>query len=208
MLQKSQQIKKITILSDEEEINKLKMYWKACADSIVQVTNPHGAFEIDDSNRSIVEGLFWWFFDDPRSCYDLNKGILLKGGKGVGKTTLVKAFRKFFIQIQKGFKFESALTITLNYALNGNFDGWLEKQLVAIDEIGRENVGKYYGNELNVIQYILHERYNLWQDTGICTIVTTNLDSSEIEEYYGEIIRDRSKEMFNHIPLVGSSRRV
>lgn len=191
----------------ESEIKELKWRWKTIADRVIKVTKPDKYFIIDDSNREIIEGLFWWVFNDPRSCYDLNKGIILKGTKGTGKTTLVTIFREFFIEIRQGFAMSTAIKISLEYARTGEVDQWLTDKIICIDEIGRENMGKHYGNELNVIGYLLHERYSLWQTKGICTIATTNKDAQEIEDMYGEVIRDRVKEMFNHIPVVGESKR-
>jgi hypothetical protein len=199
--------KRTTQQFSSEEIKELKWRWKKCADRIVQVTKPGAEFIIDESNRDIIDGLFWWFFNDPRSCYDLKKGILLKGTKGTGKSTLITIFREFFIEIQSGFAMSTAMKISLEYARTGEVDQWLTKKIICIDEIGRENMGKHYGNELNVIGYLLHERYALWQTKGICTIATTNKDAQEIEDLYGDVIRDRVKEMFNHIPMVGESRR-
>lgn len=198
---------KTTQQLDEKELRDLKLMWKKGADELIQVTKPSAKFEISERNKPIIEGLFWWFFNDPRSCYDLNKGIMIKGGKGTGKTTLVKSFQRLFKSLHQSFAFQTAQTIALDFASNGEVDFWLRDKTMAIDEIGREEKAKYFGNGLSVIGYILHERYSIWQSKGITTIVTTNLDSDEIEDMYGEIIRDRCKEMFNHIVLDGDSRR-
>jgi len=198
---------KTTQQLSEEELKELKLIWKRGADELIRITKPISSFEITERNKLIIEGLFWWFFNDPRSCYDLNKGILLKGGKGTGKTTLVKSFQKLFKALQQSFAFSTAQTISLDYAMNGDVDFWLREKVMAIDEVGREEKAKYFGNGLSVIGYILHERYSIWQSKGIATIATTNLDSSDIESLYGETIRDRCKEMFNHIILDGESRR-
>lgn len=170
---------------EPHEVNRLKWEWKACADAQITRTRPGGYFTLDADNRPVAEGLFWWFFDDPRSRYDLRRGILIKGGTGTGKTTMVNAFRDFHLRHGGNLLFESAATIALEYARTGQVDRWLAPRLVAIDEIGCEKVMRHYGNELNVIAYVLHERYALWQRRGIPTLATTNLDSDEMEQAYG-----------------------
>ena len=202
-----QKRKRTTRELEPQEINRLKWQWKACADAQIARTRPGAAFELDDANRPVAEGLFWWFFDDPRSRYDLHRGILIKGGTGTGKTTLVNAFRDFHSHYGGKLPFESAAAIALEYARTGQVDRWLAPRVVAIDEIGCERAMRHYGNELNVIAYVLHERYALWQRHGIPTLATTNLDSDEMEQAYGPIIRDRMREMFTHVVLDGPSRR-
>lgn len=199
--------RKTTQAADTETLNLLKRQWKAHADQLIRRTHPGGAFTIDDTNRPVVEGLFWWFFNDPRSCYDLHRGLLVKGGTGTGKTTLIHSFREFHRHVSKSFMFESATSIALEYARTGSVDRWLKPHILAIDEIGCEKTVRHYGNELNVIGYLLHERYALWQRYGSLTIATTNLDGEDMETAYGPIIRDRTREMFNHIVLDGPSRR-
>lgn len=193
---------------DAHELNHLKRQWKACADALIRRNRPHDTFTIDPQNRQVIEGLFWWFFDDPRSRYNLHRGILLKGGTGTGKTTLLHAFRDFHARYSGSFLVESAPSIALEYARTGCLDRWLAPRIVAIDEIGCEKTVRHYGNELNVVAYLLHERYALWQRHGIPTLATTNLDSDELEAAYGPIIRDRMREMFNHVVLDGPSRRL
>ena len=206
-LEEQKNDKKTLQQCSDAEIARLKWKWKHIADSIVKNTDPDSEFVIDHTNKHIIDGLFWWFFNDPRSCYDLNKGILLKGDKGTGKTTMVKAFRQFLIEMNQGFAMTTAIKLSLEYAKTGDIDQWTTYKMVCIDEIGREGMGKHYGNELNVIGYILHERYALWKTNKYITIATTNKDADEIEDMYGEVIRDRVKEMFNHIAMVGDSRR-
>lgn len=204
--QKENEIIQRSELSEQQLLN-LKRLWIEYADRLVSVTNPREKYEITDSNREIIAGIFYWFLNDPRSCYDLHKGLLIKGTKGTGKTTLLKAFRNFFAAFNQSFRFETAMKITKDYADSGTIEQFCQPRILAIDEMGRETIAKHYGNEMNVIGVILHERYNIWQSTGTPTIATTNMDADEIEAMYGDIIRDRVKEMFNHITLTGESRR-
>ena len=79
---------------------------------------------------------------------------------------------------------------------------------MCFDELGREPIpSKYFGTELNVFQHVLHIRYALWQQTHLKTYVTTNLMPDEVQNIYGDYIRDRRKEMFNLIAVTGDSRR-
>lgn len=156
----------------------------------------------------MIIGGYWWFFNDPRSCYDLHRGLLIKGGTGTGKTTLVQAFREYHRHVSRSLlPIDSAAAIALEYARTGSLERWLAPRLVAIDEVGAESTARHFGNTLNVIGYLLHERYTLWQRRGVPTIITTNLNAAEMEDAYGLTIRDRAREMSNHIVLGGASRR-
>ena len=75
-----------------------------------------------------------------------------------------------------------------------------------IDELGREpRPAKYFGTELNVIQFVLQLRYDHRRDS--VTHITTNLKPEDIAQYYGEYIADRCREMFNFIEFKGASLR-
>ncbi|EOA55602.1 hypothetical protein HMPREF1214_03725 [Bacteroides sp. HPS0048] len=77
---------------------------------------------------------------------------------------------------------------------------------ICFDELGREpRPAKYFGTELNVMQYIFQCRYELRREA--LTHVTTNLTVEEIQDKYGAYIADRINEMFNVIRLDGASRR-
>lgn len=75
-----------------------------------------------------------------------------------------------------------------------------------IDELGREpRPAKYFGTELNVIQFVLQLRYDHRRDS--VTHITTNLKPEDIAQYYGAYIADRCWEMFNFIEFQGASLR-
>jgi predicted ATPase len=51
-------------------------------------------YEVDLHNESIVEQICKYFAGDPEFNGDLNKGLFLMGGVGVGKTTILTLFSK------------------------------------------------------------------------------------------------------------------
>ena len=74
------------------------------------------------------------------------------------------------------------------------------------DDLGTENNLKYYGNECNVMAEILLSRYDLFISRHMITHLTTNLNSSEIEDIYGTRVRSRLREQFNLIAFDSNSK--
>jgi DNA replication protein DnaC len=64
------------------------------------------------------------------------------------------------------------------------------------DDLGTEVDKKYYGNESNVMAEILLDRYDKQSVKGK-THVTSNLNSTMLEERYGYRVRSRIREMLN-----------
>lgn len=192
------------------DLNVYKRYFLKIAEETTR-----GVFKVDERNREIVSALFNYFMGVHGSL-DLNKGIWLDGPVGTGKSTLMQVFSAFMRDQQKGFKVFSCAAVARCYAIDGNLDffmdnreGYLREPVdICFDELGREPIpANYYGTKQNVMQVILYTRYELWKTKGIKTYVTTNSDSEDVEQLYGDFIRDRRREMFNIIPVVGESRR-
>jgi hypothetical protein len=63
-----------------------------------------------------------------------------------------------------------------------NVNGYSGKPLeLCIDELGRERLPAiYFGNKLNVMRYILHQRYGLWRSRGVITHVTSNFTPNDV----------------------------
>ena len=165
-------------------------------------------------NRELLNGLFLYFIGSPDSPYNLRKGLWLDGDIGVGKTTLMSVFRDFMVTMRKGFLLTTA--IGNDYSITGKLDtyvanvnGYSAKPItLCIDELGREQIPvMHFGNKLNVMQYILHQRYGLWQSSGVITHVTTNLKPQDVERRYESYILDRCRQMFNTVSINGKSKR-
>jgi len=173
-------------------------------------------FRIWNEDRQLIYKLLVCFIHDRENATRLglnpDKGILLTGPVGCGKTCLMKLMRLF--QLQSGqFVLKSCREISFEFIKNGyeviqkygstagRYASQTEKLPVTycFDDLGTEQNLKYYGNECNVMGEILLSRYELFVSCGTLTHLTTNLSASEIESFYGNRIRSRMREMFNLI---------
>lgn len=174
-------------------------------------------FEMDDSNRSLLNELFLYAIGKSQKL-DIKKGLWLYGGIGTGKSTLIKILREYDSRINNtnydgclmgGFNIISASTVVNQFSRTGldGIDKYCFKKLTcAFDEVGREPLPvKYYGTEMNVMQYIFQMRYDMRLDCR--THVTTNLLPEQILPKYSDYIADRINEMFNVVEITGKSRR-
>ena len=196
------------------EVEKRPEWFKACCKYVC----PN--FKIDDSNRNIMNQLF--LYTDGRSeKLDSNKGLLLRGDIGTGKSTIMQILNRYSYFTRGkarggypigGFRIDSASCIANGFSMRGKDALELytynngTPRMICFDELGREPIpAKYFGTELNVMQYIFQCRYELRHEA--ITHVTTNLTIKEIQRIYGAYIADRINEMFNVLDLNGASRR-
>ena len=183
-------------------------------------------FEIDDSNRQIVELLCMYFSRDQKfesfGNYSLNKGICLVGVPGVGKSWLMKLFNKnprqcFYIRDCKdislayqdkeiGAQVIEDYSFPIKAAVNDKDVFYQTNIGVCFSDVGTEDLKSNFGNKANVIADILFNRYKNGV-VGDLTHAETNLTSDQIEQFYGQRIRSRFAEMFNWIKIAGSDRR-
>jgi predicted ATPase len=93
---------------------------------------------------------------------DTNKGLLLSGPVGCGKTSLMKLLLHLAPE-----KTNYEIIPTRNIAFNFNATGFevLEKynetKNYCFDDLGVEPTGSHYAKECNVMGEILHSRYDL-----------------------------------------------
>jgi DNA replication protein DnaC len=163
------------------------------------------SFEIDLSDKETLLRLISYSVGAQDVCsenfIDLNKGILVLGPVGCGKTTIMTLLNEFVYPHQK-YQVKSTRDIATEFHKEG-FEiihkyGRRHKTL-CLDDLGVEQNMKYYGNECNTIGEILLHRYDMHVNFGILTHATTNLNAEELEKLYGNRVRSRLRSMFNLI---------
>ncbi|QOG90698.1 ATPase [Flavobacterium columnare] len=168
-------------------------------------------FKILETDYPIVYKLIAYFLKDEPTCFrygiNLNKGILLTGPIGCGKTSLMNLMKyltatehKFFVKPCRDISFEfiqDGYQIIHKYSNGKLYQS--EPRTYCFDDLGTENNLKYFGNECNVMAEILLSRYDLFISKKLQTHITTNLSATEIETHYGNRVRSRLREMVNLI---------
>lgn len=188
-------------------LNAPKKYPSFTAEQQYEIIAKH--LDIDAQNEMIFLNLAYYFTNDSRGEFNLEKGICMFGGVGVGKTTIMK----FLSRNQKqSYIIKMCRAVEDEFAKDG--DGILKQYGVSIeparnsdpfghqilgfcfDDLGTEPLSRYYGKDTNVMAEIILNRY----DNNLPfnqTHITTNLSIMDIEKRYGPRVTDRMGEMFN-----------
>lgn len=175
-------------------------------------------FKILETDYPIIYKLLAYFLKDEPACsqYGLNpgKGILLSGPVGCGKTSLMNLMKhlapagsKFSVKPCRDISFEfiqEGYEVIHKYSKGRLYQS--ESKTICFDDLGTENNLKYYGNECNVMAEILLSRYDIFTTKKIQTHITTNLSASELENYYGNRVRSRLRQMVNLIAFDSESK--
>ena len=162
-------------------------------------------FKLFEEDHDILFKLCNYIIRDQVNCkqlnIDLNKGILLTGPVGCGKTSLMKLLRHV-VPHQKPYKVIPTRNIVFDFNHAGYkiIEDYGNMNYFCFDDLGVEPTGRHYGKDCNVMGEIILSRYDLFLKTKIKTHATTNLNAQELEDRYGNRVRSRMRQMFN---LVG-----
>lgn len=141
-------------------------------------------------------------------------GILLCGGCGNGKSTMLKALQHLlnYLRIPKpyndgtyGIQIVDAKYIA--YLCRNNYDAY--RKLISVDMLGIDDLGTEpsevmdYGNVYTPVIDLLTKRY----EEQLFTIITTNLTPQQIREHYDDRIADRLNEMVEKIVFKNGTYR-
>ncbi|WP_297088260.1 hypothetical protein [uncultured Draconibacterium sp.] len=168
-------------------------------------------FVIDENNEPVIKQLFYYVTHNPTFSGELSKGILLQGKYGCGKTILLETYSMLHNHVVKKFFLNHSLllfikSVELQEQIRKQSVKYFVKRPMIIDEFGRESKTiQDYGNVIRPISELL----SLRSDVGTLTHGTSNftLNTLSSEEFYGRMIGDRLRMMFNFITLPGESRR-
>jgi len=152
-----------------------------------------------------------------------NKGLLLIGKIGVGKTALMKIMQRLFKDTDSKFKWVQAneFKYLLEEYTNNELMAMYGKECAVdlyIDDIGVGTFDyKRFGNSINIISEIIYERYDLFLEKGIRTHISSNLpvkidkdkfpNIDTLSDIYGDRITDRLKQMCETLVIKGESLR-
>ncbi len=174
-------------------------------------------FHFQEADSMVLTKLICYFLQDKENAsqlnINLNKGLLVTGPIGCGKTTLMSLMRLLQTQ-QNRYIVRSCRDVCFEFINEGYMAIQRYSHLsfknfnpitYCFDDLGIENNIKYFGNECNVMAEILLSRYDLFVSRQLFTHITTNLSASEIEAIYGTRLRSRLRQSFNLIAFGGST---
>lgn len=147
------------------------------------------------------------------------RGLCLWGEPGRGKTMFLRLLVDKF---SPAAQWTTALALVQEYQRTGAAglmeslhrddydvtpDGY--RQLV-IDDVGREPMGKRYGETFDVLPAVIDDRYVAWQRHGYAaaTWITTNLDGGKLAARYDGRTVSRIAEMSTLIHVTGPDWRL
>lgn len=174
----------------------------------VEVESRARTCDFDNDTTGHILDLARWITDPA----DTHYGIMLIGGLGNGKTTLMRALKRAMFHVNRDrsgdFQLEWQM-IVRNARDVGEGDSF--HKCLGIDDLGTEPLEKMsYGNIIMPTTDVLYHRY----EKRLFTIVTTNLALQQndsgvptLRQRYGDRLADRFNEMFHIIRFYNQSYR-
>lgn len=177
---------------------------KACYTA--EVESRHRTCLMDEATQGHIYRLACWITDPT----DTHFGVMMIGGVGNGKTTMLRALQRgyWWMMQDEGFDFQREYSMDIINAKDLS-DANKTCQRLGIDELGIEPVEvQDYGNIITPSSDVLSYRY----DRRLPTFVTTNLaqdkrDGETLRMRYGDRLADRFNEMFHVIGFYNQSYR-
>lgn len=162
---------------------------------------------LHDDNTALIRAICFFFSRDERFetelKYDLNKGLLIRGVSGLGKTYLLRCIENNEV---RPISIVSMIDITEEVKEEGSYE-LLRSHTVYLDDVGTEEATvNHYGTKINWFKNFI-EMYYLKNKPFNRLVISTNNSFDEIESKYGFRVRSRIKDMFNIIDVQGKDMR-
>lgn len=182
-------------------------------------------YTIDEFNSSVIDSLVLWtardaVFNDKEKGRHVDKGILLMGQVGTGKTDLFRLLKIYLNQYMKS-PYSFSYGVVWKFTAEFNKSGYeslddQEKGNRYYDELCLTNTrtgfpekeqAMHYGSKLLIGEELIMLRYNSFKSCAYQTHFSTNATGAELKNCYGERAYSRLTEMCNFLPLIGNDRR-
>lgn len=199
----------LRLKTELKSVDKAMFYFKTIADEMLVKTGQE--YDLEKMNEVVLLFIKWlYMIEDDK--LNFNKGILLKGHTGKGKTFIYRILQHFvridnvsFIENKTRFFIYPRIVNVKQ--ISGEYQdkekgGYriIQKysfyNCLVLDDIGKEQAeSKSYGNNLNVVEEII----NMREERGLLTFGTTNLN--RMSEMYDDRTISRMHKLFNIITV-------
>lgn len=181
-------------------------------------------YVIDKQAEPIVKLLGMWAFRHEKfektgDEFSVDKGILLQGQVGTGKTEIMRQLGRYLQFLQSPYQYRSSVVwhYSGRYESDG-MDAFLPvrngnhffDELCMLDEktkVPNREIAVHYGNKILVGQELIMMRETEFKNRGLQTSFTTNATTDELRDTYGARAFSRLQYMCNFIPYTGADRR-
>jgi DNA replication protein DnaC len=127
------------------------------------------------------------------------RGLLCMGNCGLGKTLICGKIIPIVLH-----HYHNLITSCYNATgISKQLDEILTKKVVYLDDVGTEDIANVYGNR----RIPFAEITDMAEKQGNLLIITTNLNTNQISEKYGERVLDRLKAITKLVVISGKSLR-
>ena len=139
------------------------------------------------------------------------KGLLLCGDVGVGKTYILELINAILDTYMC-----TAEELVLRYKKDSESFYDMDQRMlrhqwsnsVLLDDLGMEIMINDYGEKQELMSSFITKRYEMYQDNGAVTVITSNLDDISIKERYGIRIWSRLNSMCDIYGINGKDLRI
>ncbi len=163
---------------------------------------------VHEHNTPLVKAICFFLSNDERFVselgFDFNKGLLIRGVSGLGKTFLFECVKDNELL---PITIYSMIELTETVKEEGFLDLPPTAGITYLDDVGtEEHTVNHYGTKITFFKNFI-EKYYLNNTCFNKLIISTNNSFSELENKYGFRVRSRIKDMFNIINVTGTDMR-
>jgi DNA replication protein DnaC len=200
---------------EEQKQKELQDHWTANRMYNLMAWSSQNTFNkkliVNDDNKRLVTALCFLVSNDQRFetelNYSFNKGLLIRGVSGIGKTHLVRCIEHNYLNPILTL---SMIEITDDLRTYGEYEikkG--ENKIIYMDDVGTEETPVvHYGTKIHFFKNFIESVYLSRQGKGFGNLViSTNLNFEKITEKYGFRVTSRMRDMFNIIDVTGKDMR-
>ena len=211
-------IKAKRIKDKEQEIDnqkELQDYWTAKRIYNLMASTSESEYGkkliVNNDNKKLITSICFLLSKDVRFekelNYSFNKGLLIRGISGIGKTHLVRCVEKNGLNPICTL---SMIEITDELRAYGEYEiNKGDNKIIYLDDIGTEETPVvHFGTKIHFFKNFIESIYLRQKQNGFGNLIlSTNLSFQQISDKYGFRVASRMRDMFNVIDVSGKDMR-